>query len=339
MKSILLFGSSGFIGQHLTRSLHSQGYQVVASKLRADSFEREVCLKEMQAVDGVINAAGLAHAQSGVHTEESYLQINAEFPTNIARCAIESGVQRFVHISSVKAAQYEPGSINSELNTMLPADSYGRSKRQGEQNLLALDWQSCQCTILRPGLVFGPAVKANLRALLKALRNRLMPRIKSSGERSMVSVNDLCSAVIQCLRKPPTRNDVYIVVEPESYTISRVQDAVDRALGRRTALIGVSAPMLFRVARRIDRLFSLFTSQAQKGHGLSSKCAKLVEQELYSSDKFASEYAWQSTVRMERLMPEMLASLSNTARAQEAKPAKEAGEIKEAGENKAGQRT
>ncbi|MFK8018212.1 MAG: NAD-dependent epimerase/dehydratase family protein [Pseudomonadales bacterium] len=316
MQTVLVVGASGFVGTHLVSYLRDREFEVRVATVRAGTFDKALCSKEMTGVVAVINAAGLAHSAPGVAEEQRYYSVNAEFPQQLAECVIEQGVELFIHISSVKASTYQFDQVNDEAIEQQPIDVYGRSKREAETGLAAMDWMQSRCIVLRPVLVFGPGVRANLRSLLSVLRCRFMPSIEGSGHRSMVSVNDLCSAIISCLRDSCSREGVYIVADPESYTIARIHSAVRLAQSRKaSSSIKMSADALLSTARFVDRLFLFLPFHIR----FFPKVDKLLGTELYSAKRFIRDFDWTAAEPMELAMPAMLRSLKAEAHKPERK--------------------
>ena len=90
----------------------------------------------------------------------------------MAKAAAESGVRRFIFLSTVKVnGEYSSAdSPFTELDTPAPSDPYSISKFEAETALLDLGHQSgLEVVIVRPPLIYGPSVKGNLRTLIRLL--------------------------------------------------------------------------------------------------------------------------------------------------------------------------
>ncbi|WP_332692871.1 NAD-dependent epimerase/dehydratase family protein, partial [Bosea sp. (in: a-proteobacteria)] len=174
---VLVTGASGFVGRHLLRELGRAGYQLRAALRRplpGTSGVEQVVIGDLgrpvdwslalAGVRHVVHAAGLAHADTDL-PEEDYRRINTQATLALADAARAAGVARLVYLSSIRA-QSGPASERalSERDRPEPSDAYGRSKLAAEQGLAErdLDWVA-----LRPVLVYGPGVKANMAGLLK----------------------------------------------------------------------------------------------------------------------------------------------------------------------------
>lgn len=259
-------------------------------------------MNELQGVDAVVNLAGLAHANPKQVQEIDYMQVNAEFPERLGTCALAAGVKRFVHISSVKAAMYQPSvAPNNESNTERPLDIYGLSKRLGEEKLLQHDWRPSQCVVLRPSLVYGAGVKANMRSLVAVSRWRCCPILAGTGSRSMLNVSNFCSALLSALRADELMHNVYIVTDPKGLTVADIQLATRRATSGERMSWRISATTV----RSLSGVLTVFPRSWFEP--LFAALAKLTESELYSASRFEQEFNWAANHTLEDAIPDMLA--------------------------------
>ena len=222
-------------------------------------------------VDAVVHSAGIAHAMSGVPTDD-YRAINTDGTIALARAAARAGSRQFVFLSSIRA-QTGPGSdvtLNEDFEAR-PTDDYGRSKLAAEQELAKLDfdWVS-----LRPVLVYGPGVKGNMAALAALARSSYpLPLGGLTAKRSLLAVDNLADAVAHVLAAPDPLRRPFIVADSQALKVSEMIVAMRSALGRQPGLIPVPQWLLkfvLRVGGRgdwIDRLCSplvVNTSALQK---------------------------------------------------------------------------
>lgn len=212
-------GASGFIGSHLCPALTAAGHELRAS---------------VQDCEAVVHLANIAHTSASA---ADLHRVNVEGTIAQAKAALESGARRFVYLSSIKAAQ--------------PDDAYGRTKSIAEQALLQLE--GLEVAILRPALVYGPRVKANFLALLRAIdRGWPLPLASIRNRRSLIYVGNLVDAIGRCLQGP-AHGKTYAVSDGAPVSTPQLCRALGRALGRPARLFPFP-PVLLSLAPGAARL-------------------------------------------------------------------------------------
>lgn len=261
---VLLTGASGFVGRHLLHDLIARGYRVrtagrgtapiapAVEHMAIGDLGAPIDWQPLlEGVDHVVHSAGLAHAD-GDTPEERYQAVNTQATLALARAAQAAGVRRFVFLSSIRA-QSGPisGAPISEADAPAPTDAYGRSKLAAEQGLakLDLDWIA-----LRPVLVYGPGVKANMAALLKLARLPLpLPLGGLSAKRSLLAIENLSEAIAFALTRVCSARRSYIVADPEPLSVAQMLAAMRAGLDRGPGLIPVPPSLLALAARLAGR--------------------------------------------------------------------------------------
>jgi nucleoside-diphosphate-sugar epimerase len=216
---ILVTGASGFIGSHLGPALAAAGHELRST---------------VEGCDAVVHLANIAHTSA---SPRDLHRVNVEGTIAQAKAALAAGARRFVYLSSIKAAQ--------------PEDAYGRAKSIAEQALLQLE--GLEPVILRPPLVYGPRVKANFLALMRAIdRGWPLPLASIRNRRSLVYVGNLADAIRRCLEGAVVRR-TYAVSDGAAVSTPELCRALGRALGR-PARLWPFPPALLRLAPGLSRL-------------------------------------------------------------------------------------
>ncbi len=252
---IALTGGTGFIGQHLLRELGQRGFRLrvllrrpsnlpveCASAVVGDLMRPQNMSAALADVDAIIHTAGPSHAVSGL-PEDDHRLLGTDATISLARAAHRAGVRRFVFLSSVRA-QSGPTSAQVLTEDMPPepTDAYGRSKLAAERGLadLDLDWVA-----LRLVTVYGSGMIGNLARLVSLARSPLpLPLGGLAARRSLLSVDNLASAIALLVQSPETLRRPLIVADPEPLTLSEMIAALRRGLGRRPAVFPVPATLL-----------------------------------------------------------------------------------------------
>ena len=150
---VFVSGASGFIGSVLVQELRARGFAICAS---------------IDGAEVVVHLANIAHARASM---PDLRRVNVDGTMRAAEDAVRAGVRRFVYLSSAKA--------------IAPDDEYGRAKLEAERALSRVG--EIETVVLRPPLVYGPNVKANFLALLRAVdRGWPLPLASVANRRSLV---------------------------------------------------------------------------------------------------------------------------------------------------------
>ena len=200
---ILVTGLSGFIGSSLGPALESRGH--------------DVRNQGMSGCDAVVHLANIAHARAD---RQLLWRVNVDGTARAATQAAEAGVRRFVYLSSVKARE--------------PSDRYGEAKLAAEEALLQLASRTAmEFVIVRPPLVYGPRVRANFFALMRAIAQGWpLPLASIENRRSLVYVGNLCEAIAACLESPAAAGKTFCVADGEAISTPALCRAIGMALGR-----------------------------------------------------------------------------------------------------------
>lgn len=246
LKTVLVTGSHGFIGRHVVCYLAQSGFAVKAASRVAPLFAHSNVtvltigdLTEpfdwdplLSRCDAVVHLAGIAHTNANV---ELYDRVNRRATEALASTAASRGVH-MIYVSTI-AAQFG-SSANHELTETDPANpdtAYGRSKLAAEQAVRAAG--PCY-TILRPVAVYGDGAKGNFATLNFLARLPIpLPLGALTAKRSILSVDNLASAIGFVLVDPRARGQTFIVSDPTPLTIPEIISRLRRSWGRSDGLI------------------------------------------------------------------------------------------------------
>jgi nucleoside-diphosphate-sugar epimerase len=255
---ILLTGATGFIGQRFLKALLASGYQprlAVRRPLTGDlvAGTEQVVVgdigpdtdwqKALAGVDVVVHLAALAHVVSG--KDPSFAgrvrKVNVDAVRSLAQAALASKVRRLVYVSSVKVNGEQTTQSFTEQDAPDPQDIYGTSKRDAEEALRTVaSGTSLEIVIVRPPLVYGPGVKANFRGLLRlAASGWPLPLAGLHNKRSFVYVDNLASAMLECMRHPRAAGEVFLVSDGEDVSTPELIRLMARSLSRPARLFYV----------------------------------------------------------------------------------------------------
>lgn len=318
---IAVTGSTGFVGtallpalsaagaraRLLTRVSHPTQFPPQLTVQPGDLADTAALAALVAGADSVLHLAGYAHALSKPDPVEleRHRRINLEGTQNLFMAAAAAGVRRFVFVSSVKAGGEDAQECLNERNARRPADPYGQIKRQTEDWLFEQGAQrGVEICVLRPALVYGPGVKGNLAALLRAVdRGRFPPVPETHNNRSMVSVQDLVVALLAAVTSPEAAGQVCIIDDGEAYSTRRIYAAMASALGRRVPSWSLPAGALRAMGHIGDAGEWLLRRSLPFN---STLAARLLDSACYRSVQAESVLGFKAQYRLEDVLPAMV---------------------------------
>ena len=257
---ILVTGSNGFIGQKsVDRLAADPSLQIIAAaRRRYSSFQtnvRNMKYGELSAdadldeilngVDAVIHLAARVHVMSDIQVDSltAFRAVNVDGTMNLARQAAAAGVKRFVFMSSVKVngESTQPGRAFNDTDAPNPQDAYGQSKHEAEQGLRQLSTDTgMEVVIIRPPLVYGPGVKANFAALMRAVkRGWPLPLGMVHNQRSLMALDNLVDFIVTCIIHPQAANQTFLVSDGQDLSTTELVRGMAQAAGVPVRLVPV----------------------------------------------------------------------------------------------------
>jgi len=255
---LLVTGANGFIGRAVCAALtqrHNSVRGVVRNLPRPDSELCEliklddigVATQWFDALDGMNTVIHLAARSSLMHAAADPLAalraVNVAGTLNLARQASAAGVKRFVFISSVKVNGEcsQSGRAFTEADEPKPQDAYAQSKHEAELGLREIAATSgMEVVIIRPPLVYGPGVKGNFSALMRAVRRGWpLPLGGVQNQRSLVALDNLVDFIVTCATHPQAANQTFLVSDEHDLSTPELVRSLARAAGVSARLLPV----------------------------------------------------------------------------------------------------
>jgi len=251
---ILVTGATGFIGcaliEYFSNISDCDVVGMVRSKrdvstctdvefrLRNIGFSNKIDIN-LSDIDVIIHTAGRAHIMndSSSNLLEAFRRVNTTGTLDLAKLAVDSGVKRFVFLSSIK--------VNGEMTKLghpftpddvhVSDDPYGLSKYEAEQGLLALAQETgMEVVIIRPPLVYGRGVKANFASMMKWMdKPVLLPFGAIHNQRSLVALDNLVNFIGLCAdreKSPQAANQVFLISDGEDVSTTQLLRKVGQTL-------------------------------------------------------------------------------------------------------------
>jgi nucleoside-diphosphate-sugar epimerase len=202
----------------------------------------------------VVHAAARVHVMNEIASDAlaEFRKVNVEGTLRLAKRAAESGVKRFIFISSIKVNGEStlPGKPFKADDTPAPVDPYGISKHEAEQALRQLARETgMEVVIIRPPLVYGPGVKANFLSMLRWLNKGIpLPLGAIRNQRSLVAIGNLVDLIITCIDHPAAANQTFLVSDGQDLSTTQLLRRLGNALGKKARLLPLPEWLLVAAA-------------------------------------------------------------------------------------------
>lgn len=264
MARILITGATGFIGTALSLYLQQQGHELRGAVRRpvpqgipyeavpvGNLHAGTPWSGALEGIEIVIHLA--ARIQPPDHAEndplEAFRRVNVEATAALARQAAEAGVQRFIHLSTVKVhgETNPPDQMIREEAPLAPADAYAVSKAEAEAVLHTIAQETgLETVILRPPLVYGPGVGGNLARLMQWIQRGLPLPLGAVTEnrRSLVALDNLVHLIALCVDHPAAAHQTFLVADAQALSTADLLRVMGKAVGRPARLLPVPVPIL-----------------------------------------------------------------------------------------------
>jgi nucleoside-diphosphate-sugar epimerase len=271
---VLVTGATGFVGGALLDALLTRPAcpvtAVVRRETRLPAGVRVCRVDELGSrtdwSDALTGCRVVVHLAARVHIMRDaaadplaeYRSVNVAGTMALARQAAHAGVKRFIFVSTIKVNGENTlaGAAFNERDPPAPADPYGVSKAEAEAALLALASSTkMEVVVIRPPLVYGPGVKANLRTMMRWLARGVPLPLGAirDNRRTLVALDNLVDLIITCVEHPAAANQVWLAGDSEALSTTDLLRRMAAALGVRARLIPLPVPLLVAGAALLGR--------------------------------------------------------------------------------------
>lgn len=226
---IFITGGTGFIGKATINLLMQTSHQLTllirktsdtsflknrdVQFVNGDLTEKNAILKGMRDCDSVINIA--AHYTFWEPNKKIYTQVNVEGAKNVMECAIESGIKKFIHISTAGVygkSNNEPITEDSPIGSEIYSE-YFRTKYESEKIAWNLfEKKGLPLVVIYPAAVLGSGdSKATGQYIQNLVGKKLPATIFRDKTFTFVHVKDVAQAIVNALEKEDNIGQKYLV--------------------------------------------------------------------------------------------------------------------------------
>ena len=256
MKSILITGSTGFVGKNLLNYLNGK-FQIVCFN-RTFDFNADI----------IVHLAGKAHDLKNVSNADDYYFVNTELTKKVFDRFIDSESKVFITLSSVKAVADILDVNLTEEYIPNPVTHYGKSKLLAEEYILSkIIPKGKRVYILRPCMIHGPGNKGNLNLLYKIVkRGTPWPLGAFDNKRSFCSIDNICFIINELIENDQINSGIYNIADDEVFSTNELIKLIAETHGRKPFILNIPKYLIkslsklgdiFRLSINTERLIKL----------------------------------------------------------------------------------
>lgn len=243
---VAIIGANGFVGTRLLEMLYLGDCGVCPVPIvRRPAGLAPVCRFEVpwrlgDALDEHSLTAALEGCEAVVHAAIGDPRQIEAMPALLCAASKRAGIQRLVYLSSASVHGQAPSPGTDETSPLNTGQAleYNNAKVRAERSF----FEQCgklglEGFALRPGVVYGPRSRwiSDLATDLREGRAWLLdqkPAVLNS-----IYIDNLCHAILQCLRGPAATTGAYLVGDPDAATWTQFTHTLAHALGVSTESI------------------------------------------------------------------------------------------------------
>lgn len=302
---ILLTGATGFLGSHVLYKLLQNGEKVRATKRITSSLENvkrvfrfygedklallenvewvDADLLDVFAVEDTVKGMDEIYHCAAVVSfnpkdKEVMLKTNARGTENLVNAALEAGVKKFCHVSSIAAlGRNTTKDIITEKIWWKPSpknSDYSLSKYRAEREVWRASEEGLNMVIVNPSVIIGPGDFTSGAYKMMQQAYKGIP-FYTDGATAFVDVRDVADAMIR-LMKSDVKNERYIV-SAANMSYRMFFNLLHDALGKKRPSIKVNK-IIIQLASYVDKVKSIITGKEQTLTADAVNAASLVYQ-------------------------------------------------------------
>lgn len=247
-RRVLVTGAGGFLGTRTVELLRAREEWEVRALVRRPASAARLARWPVDIVVG--DVCSMADMRAAVQGCDSVVHcaVGTDWPpqaafavtvggTRIAAtAALEAGVRRFVHVSSMAVHGDQPPSRLDEAVPLEPGKgaSYSRAKYLAEQALWTTGRQGLRAVALRPARIYGPFSRTfTVRPLSAIATGTLVLAGDAASPSNMVYVDNVVDAIVAALEGPTTIDgEAFLISEPDQLSWLAFYQYFAKAVGQ-----------------------------------------------------------------------------------------------------------
>jgi UDP-glucose 4-epimerase len=320
MPTVAVTGPTGFLGRELVNQLVERGINVRAvgrtvsvqapgvSWIQADIRDSAQLAMAFSGVEAIFHLAAHVHDLRARDDSRQQRAITLGGTIAMLTAAERVGARHVILASSL--AVYGPlGSAGAdESHVCRPDTPYGVAKLQAETALTDFTRRTGAFgASIRAAMMYGVPSPGNLPRMIRAVKAGWFPPIPEFGNRrSMVSVTDVASVMVQAWKANVRGGRPYNITDGQAYSTRQIYEMILHALGRRPRVFAIPRVVFAGAARAGD----LASAIVGRRIFFDSEALERIAGSAYvDASRARSELGFKPTVTLPEIMPALIRSV------------------------------
>lgn len=273
---ILVTGGTGFLGSYLLRALVKAGKPVRALyRSRIPGQVSDIADKVEWVQGDVLDVCALEDAFAGVtevyhcaavvsfqpDTRDAMMKINIEGTANVVNMAIDAGVRKLVHVSSVASlGRAKPDQTLSETSQWEESgnnSNYAISKHLSEMEIWRGIAEGLPAVIVNPSIILGSGFWHDGSGMLLKNAWKEFPYY-TEGVNGFVDVEDVVEVMVRLMESPVSGQR--FILNGENWPYRQLFTEMARHLGKKPPHIATK-PWMAAIVWRLEKIRGMITGK------------------------------------------------------------------------------
>ncbi len=279
MTKVIVTGATGFLGFHLAKRLKTLGFDVIGlgrnkekgaklSKLginfiSIDLSDKEDLDKIFKGVDYVFHCA----AKSSIWGDyKSFYRANVEGTKNVADLCLKNNIKRLIYVSSPSIYFDFKDKLNikeAEYPTRHPANNYIKTKIMAENVIDSAFNDRLDVITIRPRGIYGSGDSAILPRLLKANREKFIPKTRKHDILiDITHVENVVEAMILAMNAPKKYSgEKYNITNDENIYLYKTLENIINEKGEKFNLKYIPYKLIFLLVSIMELFYKILLNK------------------------------------------------------------------------------
>ena len=211
MSLIVLTGTTGYIGQNLTKYFNSKSKKNKSISLRFQNWHKMMPLE----TETIIHLAAINLNPQDSAFDEEYFRVNTELTSKLFRYFLSSNAKTFIFLSTTELIDKQISEITEDANEN-PTNPFLQSKFEAEQFILKQVLpEGKRAIILRVAPVYGRETKSSLYDTFSFCKKFPWFFGVFDTKQSFCYIDNLTEIIAQISERPNVASGIYNVADNE----------------------------------------------------------------------------------------------------------------------------